>query len=136
MIEQDQRLVVMAEQRAGAAPWYRLAYRDLVQETPFKFGKAAQLTGPGDLRRTCEPNRGPASAPLFLINHWVSTDPTPRPSDARKVNAYEPLLGRARQCRRQRDRLPNLLAVNFYREGDLFRVVDELNRIEEPAGSG
>jgi hypothetical protein len=59
----------------------------------------------------------------------VSTDPTPRPSDAKKVNAYEPLLRRAKRCRKQRDRLPNLLAVNFYREGDLLRVVDELNRV-------
>jgi hypothetical protein len=132
MIEENQRLVLLAEQRAGEAPWYRLAYRDLVQETPFKFGKAARLTRSSDLRRTCEPNRGPASAPLFLINHWVSTDPAPRPSDARKVNAYEPLLRRARQCGRQRDRLPNLVAVNFYREGDVFRVVDELNRVAVP----
>jgi hypothetical protein len=136
MIEQDQRLVVMAEAQAGGAPWYRPAYRDLVQETPFKFGTAAQLTDSKTLQRTCEPNRGPGSAPLFLINHWVSTDPLPRPSDARKVNDYAPLLRRANQCRRRRDRLPNLLAVNFYREGDLFRVVDELNRVDPPSASG
>ena len=53
----------------------------------------------------------------------------PRPSDAEKVNAYEPLLRRARECRRIRDHLPNLLAVNFYRRGDLFRVVDTLNGV-------
>jgi hypothetical protein len=57
----------------------------------------------------------------------VSTDPAPRPSDASKVNAYEPLLARVETCRRIRDRLPNLLAVNFYKIGDLFRVVDTLN---------
>jgi hypothetical protein len=51
----------------------------------------------------------------------------PRPSDAEKVNAYEPLLQRARTCERIRDHLPNLLAVNFYKRGDLFRVVDTLN---------
>jgi hypothetical protein len=62
-----------------------------------------------------------------LINHWVSTDPTPRPSDAAKVNAYAPLLARARECQRIRHHLPNLLAVNFYKRGDVFRVVDTLN---------
>jgi hypothetical protein len=132
MIEEDQRLVVLAEERAGGAPWYRLAYKEFTQETPFTFTKAKQLTSEKDLSRSCKANRGPADAPIFLINHWVSTDPTPRPSDAKKVNAYEPLLRRARHCRKQRDRLPNLLAVNFYREGDLFRVVDELNRVAEP----
>jgi hypothetical protein len=129
MIERDQRLVVLAEERAGGAPWYRLAYREITQETPFAFKSAKLLTSEQELARSCDPNRGRDSAPLFLVNHWVSTDPTPRPSDARKVNAYEALLRRANECRRLRERLPNLLAVNFYREGDLFRVVDELNRV-------
>jgi hypothetical protein len=43
------------------------------------------------------------------------------------VNAYEPLLARARECERIRGHVPNLLAVNFYREGDLLTVVDTLN---------
>ena len=30
---------------------------------------------------------------------------------------------------RLRDHVPNLLAVNFYREGELFRVVDTLNGV-------
>ena len=46
------------------------------------------------------------------------------------MNAYEPLLRRARECRRLRGQLPNLLAVNFYREGDVFRVVDTLNGLD------
>ncbi len=50
-----------------------------------------------------------------------------RPSDAAKVNAYRPFMRRARECRKLRSHLPNLLAVNFYREGDLFRVADALN---------
>jgi hypothetical protein len=45
------------------------------------------------------------------------------------VNAYDALLERARECQRIRGHLPNLVAVNFYREGDLFRVVDTLNRL-------
>ena len=39
----------------------------------------------------------------------------PKPSDAAKVNAYAPLLARARECERIRHHLPNLLAVNFYK---------------------
>jgi hypothetical protein len=126
MIDSGRRLMLVAENEAGAAPWYQLAYERLVEETPFTF-RPGYLTNPPNLPASCEPNRGPEGAPLFLINHWVSTDPVPRPSDAEKVNAYEPLLQRARTCERIRDHLPNLLAVNFYKRGDLFRVVDTLN---------
>jgi hypothetical protein len=45
------------------------------------------------------------------------------------VNAYDPLLSRARECQRVRRHMPNLLAVNFYKKGDLFRVVDTLNGV-------
>jgi hypothetical protein len=128
MIDAGTRLVVLAENQAGAAPWYRLAYAKLTQETPFSFPSPAALTTPATLAATCAPNRGPADAPLFLINHWVTTDPAPRPSNAAEVNAYAPLLARARECERIRHHVPNLIAVDFYRQGDLFRVVDTLNR--------
>jgi hypothetical protein len=132
MIESDQRLVLLAEQRAGAAPWYHLAYESITQETPYTFPSAAALVGERELARTCTPNRGPASAPLFLLNHWVSTDPLPQPTDASRVNARAALLARARACERIRQRLPNLVAVNFYRRGDVFGVVDELNGVAQP----
>jgi hypothetical protein len=126
MIDSGRRLIVLAENEAGAAPWYQLAYERLLQETPFTF-PPGYLTKPANLPASCAPNRGLDSAPLFLINHWVSTDPLPRPSDADRVNAYEPLLARARECQKIRGHLPNLLAVNFYKRGDVFRVVDTLN---------
>ena len=53
----------------------------------------------------------------------------PRPRDAATVDAYGPLLRPARECARIRDHVANLLAVNFYRDGDLFRVVDTLNGV-------
>ncbi|HEY7077130.1 MAG TPA: hypothetical protein VH418_17250 [Solirubrobacteraceae bacterium] len=124
MIDQDRRLVVLAENHAGAAPWYQLAYERLLQETPFSFSRPAQLA---DHAASCRDNRGPADAPLFLINNWVTTDPVPRPGNASVVNAYAPLLARAQACRRMRGHLPNLIAVDFYKRGDLFRVVDRLN---------
>ena len=43
------------------------------------------------------------------------------------MNAYEPLLRRARACERIRGRPVNLLAVDFYERGDVFKVVDTLN---------
>ena len=130
MIADNQRLVVLAENQAGGAPWYQLAYKHLLQETPFAFGRASELTTPASLAASCQANRGPADAPLLLLNHWVTTDPVPRPSDADKVNAYGPLLRRARECERIRGHVPNLIAINFDQRGDLFRVVDTLNGVK------
>ena len=129
LIERDQRLVVLAENRAGAAPWYQLAYERITQETPFTFPSPAALVTAAELPASCRPNRGTSGAPLFLVNHWVNTDPLPRPSNAAVVNAYDALLRRARSCERLRGRRANLLAIDFYREGDVFGVVDALNGI-------
>jgi hypothetical protein len=129
MIDSGQRLVVMAENDAGTVPWYHLAYEHALQETPFKFKTAAELTDASKLAASCRPNRGPATAPLFLLNHWVDTTPTPRPSLAAIVNARAALLKRAQSCRQIRHRLPNLVAVDFYRRGDVLGVVNALNGI-------
>jgi hypothetical protein len=129
MIDRNQRVVFLAENEAGAAPWYQLAYKKITEETPYQFSKVAKLTKTENLPASCKPNRGPDEAPMFLINHWISTDPVPRPSDATKVNAYKPLLARAQECESLRKHLPNLLAVNFYREGDVFKVVNRLNGV-------
>jgi hypothetical protein len=129
MIDSNQRLVVMAENDAGDVPWYHLAYQHALQETPFRFRNAGQLTDRAKLDASCRPNRGPSTAPLFLLNHWVDTSPTPRPSLAAIVNAEPALLDRARTCERIRHHLPNLVAVDFYRRGDVTGVVNALNGV-------
>ena len=85
-----------------------------------------RYTAPGGV---LELHRGPEGAPIFLVNHWITTDPVPLPSNASRVNAYHPLLARLRECERLRRHLTNLVSVNFYLRGDLFQVVDKLNRI-------
>jgi hypothetical protein len=129
MIDANHRVVFLAENHAGGAPWYRPAYKSITEETPYTFKKVSLLTDADRLPASCKPNRGPEGAPLFLVNHWISTDPIPLPSNAAKVNAYKPLLARLRECERIRHHLPNLVAVNFYRTGDVFKVVDALNGV-------
>jgi hypothetical protein len=133
MVDSNQRLVVFAENDAGTGiPWYRLAYAHALQETPFRFTRAAQLTDPAQLAASCRANRGPGSAPLFLVNNWIDTTPVPRPSNATLVNARAALLSRVQECGRLRHRLPNLVAVDFYGRGDVLGVVDALNGITRP----
>jgi hypothetical protein len=129
LVESGRRLVILAENEAGAAPWYQPVYEQLVQETPFSFARVAQLLAPDLLDASCAANRGPDGAPLFLVNHWITTDPRPLPSNADAINAREPLQRRVRDCERMRGQLPNLIAVDFYRRGDVFAVVDALNGV-------
>ncbi len=129
LIDRGERLLLLAENHAGAQPWYQPAFARITEDTPFTFTRPEQLLDPDRLAASCRPNRGPPDAPLFLINHWINTDPVPLPSNATRVNAAQPLLRRVRVCDRERDTRVNLLAVDFYRRGDLFAVVDELNGV-------
>ena len=121
MIDSGTRLVVLMENTGGGEDFpYLLDGFAWVQETPYTFPTAADFT--------CAPNRGPADAPLFQLNHWLSGFGT-LVSDAAQVNAADVLGPRARQCEAERGQIPNFVAVNYYNLGDLFGVVDELNGV-------
>jgi hypothetical protein len=122
MVARNERIVVYAENNVGDVPWYHLMGGN-IQETPYGFHSPAEFSN--------RPNRGGKNGSLLLMNHWIETAPSSLPSNAQIVNAYDVLLKRARACRRERRMLPNLIAVDFYRTGDLFRVARALNGIPE-----
>ena len=122
MIDRDERVVAMAENSSAGVPWLQDQF-DLVQDTPYHFTTPAEVAA----ETSCRPNRGNARDPLFLLNNWVDTSPLPLPTNAAEVNAPAALLRRARMCQELRDRLPNLVAVDFYEQGDVVGVVAELN---------
>jgi hypothetical protein len=122
LIDLDQRLVVFIESGKPGVPWLRPAWQSM-QETPYTFHEPKDFS--------CRPNRGPRTAPFFQINNWIETTPAPRPSNAEIVNSYDALLARARECRQERGQLPNILAVDFYDVGDVFRVVRTLNGLDD-----
>ncbi|HRI61630.1 MAG TPA: hypothetical protein PK228_17950, partial [Saprospiraceae bacterium] len=128
MVASDQRVVVMNESGAPGVSWIHPAF-EVMQETPYSFHKPEEFS--------CKANRGGASASLFLINHWIDSSPAPLPSNAEVVNAYDFLLNRVQECQKERKHLPNLIAVDFYRTGDLFEVARTLNGIKtEPVAAG
>ncbi|HWT23991.1 MAG TPA: hypothetical protein VN213_10845 [Solirubrobacteraceae bacterium] len=104
MVGRDRRLLIVAENEAGGTPWNQLAYERLVEATPFMFRAPADLLDPDRLAAGCRAARGPPHAPLFLLIHGIDTDPTPRPSNADRVNARAALLARAAACERVRRR--------------------------------
>jgi hypothetical protein len=94
-----------------------------MQETPYRFRSAAELGGAA----SCAPDRGGTAGSLFLVNHWVDTTPAPRPRVAREVNGRAFIDRRLGRCRRDRGLLPTVVAVDFYRAGDVFAAVNALN---------
>jgi hypothetical protein len=123
LIERDRRVLVFTESGRPGVTWLRPAFESF-GETPYTFHKVEEFS--------CRANRGGEGGQLLQINHWIDTTPTPRPSNATIVNAYSFLLARAEQCASERRHLPNLIAVDFYKTGDLFNVVNKLNGVADP----
>ena len=119
MIHGQKRVLVLTESGRVGVPWLYPAYEGVMQETPYSFKQPSDLS--------CAANRGGTTGSLFLMNNWIDTTPAPKPSNAAIVNAKDALLGRAQQCLTERGRLPNLLAVDFYKTGALFEVARALN---------
>ncbi len=121
MIDSGGRILWMVEQDAGDVPWYHQQF-DLVQETPYDKSQLTSLLSDAG----CAPNRGDDDNPLFLLNHNVSTVP-PRASFAETVNQKQTILEQVERCERVRHRKPNLIAVDFFRTGDVVGATNELN---------
>ncbi|UCG24599.1 MAG: hypothetical protein JSW55_00945, partial [Chloroflexota bacterium] len=124
MIRDNQRVLVMAEKSSPPPDWYLHAW-DYTEETPYAFSELADFDD-----TSCEPNRGDTGKPFFLFNHWI-TRASPSRVDAAVLNDYDYLLERAQRCAEERGQIPNFVGVNFYLNGDVFEVVDELNGVRE-----
>jgi len=137
MIDSNQRVVMLAEADAGDVPWYHRGYDGPMMETPYSFVATPEsptggLTDPAQLNETCRANRGIEGSPLFLMNHWVSTGVTPEVGKAAIVNTKEAIVARARACEARRGKLPNIVAVDFFGQGDVVGAVRHLNGLEKP----
>jgi hypothetical protein len=122
MIRADENVVVLVENEGGAEPWFIPAY-DMLEDTPYSF------EDPRDF--SCEVGRGDPDNPLLMLDHWATVDPSSR-AVAAEANSRDVLLARARDCQAQRRQLPNIVAVDFYADGDLFDVVATLNGVAPP----
>jgi hypothetical protein len=114
-------LVVLAENHGGSPEWFHPAF-DSIQDTAFNVRSVDQLT--------CDPNRGSGDASLFLLNHWIHGAP-PRSEDALTINARSFLTDRVRACEKERGQRVNIVAVNFWRSGELVAAIDELNGLRK-----
>ncbi|MFZ2012717.1 MAG: hypothetical protein WAV00_02745 [Nocardioides sp.] len=98
-------------------------FYSVAAETPYQARTADDLS--------CEPGRGPATAPLFLVNNWLSRG-VARRGDALEVNSRSFLLSRVRRCEAMRGMRATFVAVNFAQVGRPLATVDRLNRLRSP----
>ncbi len=126
LIASGKRVVMIAEHKASAEPWYPAGFK-LFQDTPYAFATTNQLRG----NASCDRNRGTPSSPLLLVNHWIESYP-PNPVNADTSNALNELVSRARRCQRVRGQVPTLLAVDFAERGDIVQAARSLNDAPSP----
>lgn len=119
MVDSGKRLLVLMENEGGGAqyPYLHQGF-DVVQDTGYTYASVDDFD--------CAPNRGSKDADLFLVNHWLASF-TALVSNAQKANAKAVLGDRVKTCQDERGMIPNFVAVNWYDQGDLLQVVDELN---------
>jgi hypothetical protein len=118
LVRANERVLVTAENETDDVAWYHKAY-DFTQETPYHFEDPTELS--------CRANRGGDGKSFFLMNHWIDTTPTPKPTNAAIVNRRDYILARARQCEAERGKRPTILAVDFALTGDVVGAAAVMN---------
>ncbi len=116
--ERRRRLLVMSEKHAEEYPWLLRTY-SVSEETPFTFSAV------GDFN--CDPNRGGTGKDFFILNHWLRPNGPPDPVEAGRVNSEKTLTQRIQQCTTERQRVPDVVAVDFTAIGDLYKTVNLFN---------
>jgi hypothetical protein len=123
MIASNRRLVVFTERNGGSPDWYHEG---------FSFTQDTEVGAELD---ECISRNGNASSPLLMVNHWVDGFPPPvEPNEA--VTDIGSLIKRAKTCKRELGRIPNLFPVDFYDSGDIVKAVKQLNELSVGSGRG
>jgi hypothetical protein len=117
LVRRGDRVVVLTERGGGAYDWYHPMF-SFTQDTPLSARRAGEFS--------CAPNRGESDSALFVLNHWIDRFPPPLRAN-RDVSTTAALRERVERCEAARGRTVNVIAVDFYDEGDVIDVVDELN---------
>lgn len=119
LIQNNQRLIVMTDNSGASLPGYHHLWT-FAQDTEYDFATTSDFN--------CNYLRGNINSDLFLVNHFLTVG-SPQPLSAGSTNDWNLVLNRARQCGSSRNLHPNLLYIDFFNSGDVFRAADTLNQI-------
>ena len=119
LIDADTRLLIFAH-GDGIESCYQSTCPDGIFYT-FDHFQQTNWDGQDD---TCD-ILGTERPGFFLMNHWKNSDADlPSKANAEDFNTYESLMDRFSQCD---DKIPNVVAVDFWSEGDVLPFVKEVN---------
>lgn len=127
LVRSQHNVVVFTQEPvSGRYPWDMYAFGGFIQDTPLGAVKPKQFT--------CKHFRGLPSSPLLMMNNWADVFP-PRRSPNVALVKRDFIVRRARQCERERHKLPNLILTDFYSSGDVVGAARVLNGLgnEKPA---
>jgi hypothetical protein len=123
LIRTNKRAIVFTEREpSGQYPWNHQGF-NYIQDTPLGATKAKDFS--------CKLNRGEADSPLLMVNNWIDRFPPP-------LEANRPVLKRSfieqrlRRCARQRGHMVNLIASDFYDQGDEVDAVRKYQGLTGP----
>ena len=133
MITAGTRLVIFTTDNDPSGPgWYHNAW-DYMGSTANELGSREDFA--------CNTTNGDIGNGLYMLNHWASTTISllglnlnlgiGNSDSASSLNAYSILASRTVGCQILNGHLPNFVAVDFYDTGDIFRVCNVLNNLEE-----
>ena len=118
LVRTNKRLVVFTEQDAdGTPPWYLDGF-SFIQDTPLGIDKAADA----QLRAESGQRRQPAADDQQLGRRLPAA-----PEANKDFQREQFILRRAHRCARQRGLPVNMIADDFYDQGDLVDAVAKLN---------
>jgi hypothetical protein len=118
LVDSGKRMIVFTEKDAdGTYPWYLDGF-SFVQDTPLGATTVDELS--------CKRFRGDADSPLLMLNNWADLFP-PRLRANRPFQTKRFLLKRAHECQRKRGMPVNMIAVDYYDQGDVVEAVKVLN---------
>lgn len=120
-IAQDRRLLLMTESGGGKLAWNH-SYAALAFDTPYAAATTADFS--------CAVLRGQPTNKLFVVNHFLTHNLDSHAELAKLANHNPLLLDRVRQCEKERARKANLIAVDWYTEGDVLAAVRTLNGLD------
>jgi hypothetical protein len=122
LIDSNKRVIVFTERTPSGEYAWNMDGFAWVQDTPLRATRPGQLS--------CAFSRGESGSPLLMLNNWIDRFPPPLEA-SRAVLRRDFVLRRARLCRRRRGLVPNLIAADFYDQGDLVGAVRRLHGLGE-----
>lgn len=118
LIAADRRVLIMLESGKGVLPWNH-PYEKFAFDTPYEAEKPADFS--------CDVLRGKAGNDFFVVNHFLTHLLDSHAELAKLANHNPLLIDRVAQCEKKQGHRANLIAVDWYGEGDVLAVAAALN---------